>query len=218
MNSNLIHVAVADDHPVIRLGIEASLDDIPTVRRIGSARDSSELIALLDAHPCNVLVTDYAMPGGSYGDGLELLTFIGERYPDLGIVVITGIDKPVLIRALLENGIDNILSKADDMTHMGAAVQAAFVHRRYFSPTIANIVQTQKESSDIAKLSPREIEVLTLFAGGVSISEIAERLQRKKQTISTQKVSAMIKLGITTDADLYKYANEVGLITPPDAP
>ncbi|TCV96397.1 LuxR family two component transcriptional regulator [Luteibacter rhizovicinus] len=218
MDSKHILVAVADDHPVILLGIEAALDDIPTIRRIGSVRNSSELVALLDAQPCHVLVTDYAMPGGSYGDGLNLLSFLAERYPDIAIVVITSMDKPVLIRTLLARGIDHLLSKADDISHVAAAVQAAHVRRRYFSPTIAAIVQALSGGEPITKLSARETEVLSLYVAGNSINDIAERLGRSKQTVSTQKVSAMSKLGIASDADLFKFAVEVGLAKPSDAP
>jgi two-component system capsular synthesis response regulator RcsB len=220
MDSNHILVAVADDHPVILLGIEAALDDIPTMRRIGSVRNSSELVALLDSHPCQVLVTDYAMPGGSYGDGLNLLTFLAERYPDIAIVVITSMDKPILIRTLLARGIDHLLSKADDISHVVAAVQAAHVRRRYFSPTIATIVQSLSGGKPIPTLSARESEVLSLYVAGNSINDIAGRLGRSKQTVSTQKVSAMTKLGMASDADLFKFAVEVGLTrasgTPPE--
>lgn len=217
MDSKHLLVAVADDHPVIRLGIEAELDDHPAIHRIGSARNSSELIALLDTEPCHVVVTDYAMPGGAHGDGLDLLAVLAQRYPELAIVVITAIDKPVLIRTLLARGIKNLLSKADDISHVTAAVQAAHVGRRYYSPTIAAIVKSLSGGAPVTKLSARETEVISLYVAGNSIMDIAKHLGRSKQTVSTQKVNAMAKLGITTDADLFKFAAEVGLVTPSDA-
>lgn len=207
---NHIRVAYADDHPVIRLGIEATLDDIPNVKRIGSAVDSTELVALLDAQACDMLITDYAMPGGQYGDGLELMGFLRERYPDLGIIIITSMDKAVLIRSLLACGVDGILSKADDMSHLRSAVQAVHSKRKYYSPRITRMVKALP-STNSSRLSPREFEVIKLYVSGTSINGIAEKLERSKQTISTQKVSAMRKLGIETDADLFKYALELGL-------
>src|SRR5215469_2979777 len=126
---NHIRIALADDHPVIRLGIEATLDDISTVKRIGSAVDSTQLVTLLDSQDCDILITDYAMPGGQYGDGLELMGFLRERYPELGIIVLTSMDKAVLIRSLLACGVDAILSKADDMMHLRSAVQAVHSKR-----------------------------------------------------------------------------------------
>jgi two-component system, NarL family, captular synthesis response regulator RcsB len=205
-----IRVAVADDHPAIRLGIEAALDDIFIVKRIGSAVDSTELVALLDAAPCDILVTDYAMPSGQYGDGLELMNFLRERYPNLRIIVMTSMDKAVLIRSLLACGVDSILSKGDDMAHLRNAVQAVHSRRRYFSPRITRMIKALP-SANSSRLSPRELEVIKMYVSGVSINGIAEKLQRSKQTISTQKVSAMRKLGIDADADLFKYADGLGL-------
>ncbi|GLQ98867.1 response regulator transcription factor [Dyella mobilis] len=207
---NRIRIVLADDHPVIRLGIEATLDDIPSVRLIGSAVDSTQLVSLLDAHPCDVLVTDYAMPGGRYGDGLELVSYLRDRYPELQIIIITSMDKTVLIRSLLACGVDAILSKADDMVHLRSAVQAVHSKRKYFSPRITQLMKSAPFTNS-SRLSPRELEVIKLYVGGTSINGIAERLQRSKQTISTQKVSAMRKLGIDNDADLFKYATELGL-------
>ncbi|WP_201312554.1 response regulator transcription factor [Dyella sp. EPa41] len=202
-----IRVAIADDHPVVRLSVEAALDDIPMVSRIGSVGNSSELMELLEHRPCDVLVTDYAMPGGSHGDGLDLLCALRARFPAMGIVVLTAVDDPFLIQALITSGIVNILSKVDGIAHIGPAVQAAHVRRRYVSPSIANLVAPFSRARP--KLSRGEAEVLALYMAGVSINEIAERLQKRKQTISTQKSRAMEKLGIASDADLFKHAAEV---------
>lgn len=211
---NRIRLVLADDHPVIRLGIEATLDNVASVQRVGSAVDSTQLIELLDSQPCDVLVTDYAMPGGQYGDGLELIAFLRERYPQLRIIIITSMDKAVLIRSLLTHGVNAILSKADDMSHLRLAVQAVHIGRRYFSPRITKMMKLLPTAGS-SRLSERESEVISLYVNGATINAIAEKLERSKQTISTQKVSAMRKLGIETDADLFKYAIELGLTDKP---
>ncbi|GAB2579170.1 response regulator transcription factor [Dyella jejuensis] len=211
---NHIRVVLADDHPVIRLGIEAALDSLNTVRRIGSAVDSTQLVSLLDAEPCDVLITDYAMPGGQYGDGLELVDFLRQRYPDLCIIIITSMDRAVLVRSLLARGVNAILSKADDMSHLRNAVQAVHLGRRYFSPRITKVMKASHTTTS-SRLSQRESEVIALYVSGDSINAIAEKLGRSKQTISTQKISAMRKLGIEQDADLFKYAIELGLTQKP---
>jgi two-component system capsular synthesis response regulator RcsB len=212
MENAYIRVAVADDHPVIRLGIEAKIADMPTFHLVGSASNSSELIALLDESSCDVLVTDYAMPGGEYGDGLELLALLRERYPTIAIVVMTGMDRPSVVQAILTQGIENILSKADDMTHLTKVVQAAYAKRRYLSPAVAPLLAAPKLGLTVATLSQREQEVLSLYLGGATINEIASRLERSKQSVSTQKVRGMAKLGFENDADLFKHAAEFGLV------
>ena len=218
MADNSIRVAVADDHPLIRMAIEAALDTVPALRHIGSAVDSTELVALLDSQHCDVLVTDYAMPHGEHGDGLELLALLQARYPAMHIVVFTGMDQPAIVQALSAAGITHILSKGDDVGHVAAAVMAAHVRRRYLSPSIAALLPSRGSLRTPVPLSPREHEVLSLFVAGLSVNAIADQLGRRKQTISTQKVNGMAKLGIERDADLFKYAVELGLgKTPPAA-
>lgn len=211
MSHPIIRVAIADDHPVIRMGIEAAIDEIPTLTCIGAVADSSALVALLEQTGCDVVVTDYAMPGGAHGDGLQLLAYLRQTFPDLRLIVMTGLDQPAMIQSLHASGIDHILSKADDTSHVPAAIAAAWANRRYLSPSIAQMLPARGAPRATAALSPREHEVLVLYVSGLSINEIAERLDRRKQTISTQKTAGMAKLGIDKDADLFKFATELGL-------
>ena len=206
-----IQVIVADDHPVIRMGMEAVLDQVPTLALAGSAANPDELLALLHALPCDVVVTDYAMPGGEHGDGLALLRLLQQTWPALRIVVVTGLDQPAMIREIYASGIDHIVSKSDDHRLIGDAVQAAYVNRRYFSPSVMPLIPARGTQRGLPALSPREREVVALLATGMTVNEVAERLGRRKQTISTQKVNAMAKLAIDRDADLYKYVLEHGL-------
>ncbi|MDV3468544.1 response regulator transcription factor [Stenotrophomonas sp. C3(2023)] len=210
-----LRVVVADDHPFIRLGIQAAIEAQPTLKIVGTASDSTELIALLDETECDLVVTDYAMPGGRHGDGSELLSLLQTRYPDLKVVVMTGLDQPVMILSLSALGINHIISKADDTFHVPKAIMAAQANRRYYSPSIAQLLPSRGPVRAPAVLSPRELEVLTLFVSGKGVNEIAELLNRRKQTISTQKVSGMRKLSIERDADLFKFAVELGLRAAP---
>ncbi|MCF3498180.1 DNA-binding response regulator [Stenotrophomonas maltophilia] len=210
MNSLAIRVALADDHPVIRLGVQSALDEAPAIQCVGTAADSTELMALLQREPCDVLVTDYAMPGGNHGDGLDMLAVLQRQFPLLRIVVMTGLDQPGLIHKLDSSGVAGIVSKSDDLSHVQAAVMAVYAQRRYHSPGVLEQLR-RKEQRRVIKLSPRETEVVALFIGGLSINEIALKLDLKKQTVSTQKVNAMRKLGIERDAELYSFAADLGL-------
>ncbi|MEO6920626.1 MAG: response regulator transcription factor [Collimonas sp.] len=217
-----VRVMIADDHPALLLGIEYELEKASTVQLVGKALNSTELIAVLDEHPCDVLVSDYAMPGGDYGDGTTLFSFIQRRYPDIRLVVLTMVDNPGVVRLLLTQGISCILSKSDTLDHLVAAINAAYVNGKYFSPTIASIVKTLdidgKASATSRNLSTREGEVVRLFIAGLTINEIAERLHRSKKTVSSQKMNAMRKLGIQRDADLIKYGAEANMAPATDSP
>jgi len=205
-----IRVAVADDHPVIRLGVQSVLDEAPALHCIGAVQDSTELVALLQREPCDVLVTDYAMPGGAHGDGLALLDFLAAHFPQLRIVVMTGLDQPSLLNRLDAHGVHGIVSKGDDLQHVQSAVMAAYANRRFLSPSVAGMLD-RREQRRVTALSPREQEVVELFIAGLSVAEIARKLDRKKQTVSTQKNNAMRKLGIERDAELLTFAADLGL-------
>ncbi|KWK82209.1 response regulator transcription factor [Burkholderia ubonensis] len=208
MENFSIRVILADDHPTVISGLESVLAPNKTVDIVATASDSTELIAALDSHHCDVLVSDYVMPNGDFGDGITLFSFLRKRYPDMRIVVHTMMDNPGVIRSLLKLGIQCILSKSDSATHVLTAIHGAYASGRYFSPSVSEVAwQMNVESSSHPKgaLTTREEEVVRLFVSGMTVNDIASTLKRTKQTISTQKSNAMKKLGINNDTDLVKY-------------
>ena len=210
MATTPIRVAIADDHPAVLIGIAHELASDSSIELIGTARDSTELIALLDANQCDVVITDYAMPGGAYGDGATLLSHIKRRYPKINVVVFTMMENPGLIQNMLAQGILDIVSKADSTRHLVQATEAAASDRSSLSPVIRTALAAVS-ASGARPLSQREAEVLRMFVSGMTVNEIAARLNRSKQTISAQKIAAMKKLGIERDTDLYEYAINGGL-------
>lgn len=215
MDSSLIRVVIADDHPAVLKGITQELAAIDTIALNGVARNSTELIELLDNVACDVLITDYAMPGGEYGDGLALFEFIQRRYTNINLVVITMIDNPAVLQMLINSGMNRLVSKSDDSAYLIPAVHIAYTGGEYFSPSMDAIVQAlrleQNSRRVPGQLTKREVEVVRLFVSGLTVNQVAEHLHRSKQTVSSQKASAMKKLGIERDADLYKYAISMGL-------
>lgn len=216
-----IRVVIADDHPAVIEGIRQSIA-VSTIEIMDTASNSTQIIELLDKGVADVLVTDYAMPGGDFGDGLPLFEFILRRYPDIRIVVMTMMDNPGVLRTLISLGVRCIISKSDDASHLIPAIHIARSGAQYFSPTVNTIVQTldKPPSADgkAVSLSKRESEVIRLYVSGAKINDIAAQLHRSKQTVSSQKSSAMKKIGVTSDADLFKYALEVGLVPSSSSP
>ncbi|CAB3756047.1 LuxR family transcriptional regulator [Burkholderia sp. MSh2] len=214
MDEFSVRVMVADDHPASALGMSQALQGNSTIKLVNTVSDSTDLVAALDAQPSDVLVLDYVMPGGKYGDGLVLLSFLQRRYPALRIVTITMIDNPSVLRAIQKQGVNCILSKSDALSHLIGAVHAAHVGANYMSPFVKQLLQDGDAVSVARALTTREIEVVRLFGAGYTVGEIATQLHRSKQTISSQKSSAMKKLGIVRDADLIRYADEGNVQAP----
>lgn len=201
-----LRVMVADDHPVTLLGIAHLLRGASGIEVAGTASSSTELIDALDQGQCDVLVLDYVMPDGKYGDGQALISMILRRYPEVRIVTITMVDDPAVLGAIQKLGVTCILSKSDAMAHIVTAVHAAHTGGQYLSPTVVALLDDQEAAGTTRKLSVREAEIVRLFRAGYKVGEIATQLHRSKQTISAQKVAAMRKLGLTRDADLIRYS------------
>ena len=215
MDEFKIKVMLADDHPGMVAGVQHALAAVPTIALVGAAANSTELVALLDQNPCDVLVSDYSMPAGDFGDGASLFGLLQRRYPKLKLVVLTMLDNAAVMHNLVTLGIGGIVSKSDALAHLIPAIHAAHTGGRYYSPSADKVIQgidlTRRGRSVDGVLSQRESEVVRLYASGLTINEIAERLHRSKKTISTQKAKAMEKLGIEREVDLFRYAMENGL-------
>ncbi|WP_025598336.1 response regulator [Burkholderia sp. WSM2230] len=213
---DVVKVVIADDHPVILFGAEQALLKFPGIQVVARARQSTELIKTLQTTECDVLVTDLAMPGGQFGDGLPLIGYLRRNFPNLPIVVLTMLENAALLQRLRELGVTSVVNKSDDLSHIGLAVQHVSRHLEYLSPSVKASLDALRMNaggrSDEVMLSRRELEVVRLFVSGMTIKEISEQLNRSIKTISTQKNTAMRKLGIDRDSELFQYAQSNGLL------
>ncbi|MBN3846956.1 response regulator transcription factor [Paraburkholderia sp. Ac-20342] len=215
-----IHILLADDHPAVLSGVKHELQSVPTLVVEGLARDSGQLVHLLDTVPCDVLITDYAMPGGANGDGIAFISYLRRNYPDLKIVVFTMWDNPAITLELAKLGVHSVLGKVQETRQLISAIHAVYAGAQYFPHDPANGASTSHARG--ARIGPdltkREIEVVRMYVSGLSINEIAAQLNRSKQTISSQKSSAMRKLGIERDADLFRFGFDMGAVTATEVP
>lgn len=209
-----INLIIADDHPVLISGIQHELSSIHTLQVVGTANNSTEIMELLAKEQCDILITDYVMPGGEFGDGMTMLSFLRRRYPSLKIIVFTMIDSQIMLTELIKLGVHSVLNKSEHISHLIFTIHALYAGATYFSPkphpgNDLNPAQTRTTR----RLSRREAEVIRLYVSGRSVNEIASEFNRSKQTISSQKTSAMRKLGIKRDVELIRFAREMGLVT-----
>lgn len=211
-----IRVMLADDHPVLVAGVAHALSKIGTIEVVGTANDSSEVMEQLERIPCDILVTDYSMPGGKHGDGITYLSLLRRRFPDLSIIVFTMIENPAIVHEMASLGVRSVVSKSGEIDWLVSAIHAVRVGALYF-PTLAAGAQraSPRDVRDLERpaLSKREAEVVRLFVSGLSVNEISKQLNRTKQTVSTQKNSAMRKLGLDREADLFRFAYETGIVS-----
>lgn len=195
-------ILIADDHPIYLMGLRALLSPLAGQYHIvDEALTTDDVISKLESGDIDILITDFSMPGDKYNDGLALIQLIKRRWPALMIIVVTMINNPGIERALRQLGVHAVLSKAGLSTEL--------VH---FIKGVTGTVEPGKPTAPTGiSLTPKESEVLRLLLRGLTISDISTRLNRTKQTVSAQKKSAMRKLGVTSEYELYQQLQQLGL-------
>ncbi|RWU25289.1 DNA-binding response regulator [Pseudomonas alkylphenolica] len=214
--SRPLRIVLADDHPIFRIGLQAVLEQIPGVRVVAQAGSPKELLDNLQATACDVVVTDFMMPVEQQNDGLKLLEQIRRQFPALPILVVTMLNNAGLFRAMLTLGVNGLLSKASLADELPSAISCLRRGKTYLAASVQHLMSqdgaVREDMIGVQEaLSPKELEVTRLLAAGHTVSQIAALLNRSKQTVSTQKVSAMRKLGLANDAALFLYLQEHGL-------
>lgn len=216
-----MRITIADDHPVILMGLRALLNGHGEAYQvIQEAHNGEELLRLLAEQPCDLLITDYSMPdeNGS-GDGLPMLRHVRRDYPALPIIVLTMVHNLTIIRGMLAGGVQGVVEKATLTKELLLAVQAVSNGRIYLSERLRAAQVATSSGHPLPALgegialSTRQAEIVRLYASGLTVTQIAEKVHRSVKTVSQQKNDAMRKLGLTSNSELYEYARAHGLIS-----
>jgi two-component system capsular synthesis response regulator RcsB len=208
-----VRIIISDDHPVVLAGLKASLQaygDRFTV--VGEAYSGPELVSLVSRTPCDLLITDFSMPGSHpASDGLSMLRQLREASPQLPILVLTMLSNPGLVQGMLAAGVRGVVDKMAGTKELMLAIDAIRAGRTYLSErTRRQIEGTTTPTDEHGPISPREAEIVRFLAEGLTVSEIARRTGRSVKTISQQKRDAMRKLGLDSDKQLFEYARSLG--------
>lgn len=207
-----VRVAIVDDHEAVRLGFAGSCEQ-HNFDLVGSSGTVDELLEQIDGSDCEVVVTDLSLDDGSLvSENIERLVAAGPA-----VLIFSIADKPNLMRAALRAGAIAIVPKSQPMAELAEAIRlaakGAIINNSETSATI-DADALFKE----ANLSAREREVLSLYASGMSLKQVAFQLQIKqssaKEHIDRVRVK-YAKLGreAATKVDLFKRAVEDGILS-----
>lgn len=207
---NNLNVIIADDHPIVLFGIRKSLEQIEGINLVGQFEDSTSLINNIAKLNADILITDLSMPGDKYGDGITLIKYIKRHYPNLSIIVLTMNNNPAILSAVLDLDIEGIVLKQGAPADLPKALAALQKGKKFTPENVSKLLEKVNANGyGDKRLSPKESEVLRLFAEGFLVTEIAKKLNRSIKTISSQKKSAMLKLGVENDIALLNYLSSV---------
>ena len=209
----MIRAVVVDDHAVVRTGIKLLLereDDIDVVGEAGTAKDA---VFRARALKPDVILLDVVMPGQS---GIDVLPELLKEAPDTKVLVLSMQDDPSYVREAFAAGAAGYVLKEAADEEVVAAVRQIAGGEHYVHPALgARLVAAEAEARAAAEadpLSDREREVLRLLALGHTNQEIAKMLYISVRTAETHRAHVMQKLGLSTRAELVRYALTHGLL------
>ena len=212
-DTSMIHVMLADDHPVVRSGYQRLLEQAGDIRVVHEAANGEAAYAAFVSDPPDVLVTDLSMPGGG---GVTLIRRVVARTATARVLVFSMHDGAQLVRRAFEAGARGYLTKASAPDCLTQAVRALHAGERYLSPDLPAALllrDPEQEAERLASLSPREFETFRLLAQGHSVAECAEALKLSAKTISNQQTLIKEKLGMSTSAAMVHLAIRHGVIS-----
>jgi len=202
----MIRVLIADDHAVVRRGLEQLIESAPDLELAGSAADGEEAVAVAAAVAPDVVVMDLSMPGL---DGVEATRRIVAASPGLPVVVLTSFDDRRRILDALGAGATGYLLKDAEPDSVLAGIRAAVEGGSPLDPRAARVlVDARQEREPARSLSPREEEVLRLLAGGLANKQIARRLGIAERTVKAHLTSVFQQLGVTDRTQAALWARE----------
>ena len=203
----MITTVIIDDHPIVRAGMRTVLDAAPDVAVLAEGANGHEAVRLVQEHRPDVLLLDVNLPGL---DGLEVTRRLCAQEAPPAILILTVHDDAQTVMGLLQSGATGYILKDEALETLVSAVRAAARGESWLSPSVANEVVRRAVSlprlsagfdpgrRDCGRLTPRELEVLSLLAQGLGNAAIARKLVVTKRTVQNHVSNIYSKLGVTS--------------------
>lgn len=215
-----IKVFIADDHGILRGGLRALIGTQPDMEVVGEAADGPSAESGIRETEPDVALMDISMP---LGGGLAAIAAVKRVRPKTRILVLTVHDEPGYVRAAAEAGAIGYVVKSAVDTELLAAIRAVAQGRTFMDASVGLGLGQQSmlmssartpSGQSTAALSERELEVMGRVAEGFTNSQIAEELRLGIKSIETYRSRVMEKLGLTSRAELVRFALECGVLAP----
>ena len=203
----MIRVLIADDHAILRRGLEEIL-----VREIegvvcGEAENAQQVFAQVQNHSWDLVILDLSMPGRS---GLDVLRDLKRTRPKVPVLMLSMHPEDQYGKRVLKAGASGYMNKESAPEELIKAIRKVLAGGRYVSAALAEKLAldlfAESEQPLHERLSDRELEVLRMMGSGRTISQIGEELHLSVTTVSTYRARILEKMNMTTTAELMHYA------------
>lgn len=206
-------ILVADDHNVVRRGLQQIITMRPGWSVAGEVSSGDEVLPALRREHIDALILDVTLGGRS---GIDLLAQIRAEFPALPILMFSMHAEEQYAIRCLRAGASGYVQKDRSPEELIEAIERVASGRTYVSDTVAEQLAAElihrPAGQPHERLSAREFEVFRLIASGQTATEIAEILHLSVKTVSTYRSRILQKTGFRTNADMIAYAIRSGLI------
>jgi len=209
----MIRIVVVDDHPIVRQGLVATLDDEPDFEVVGAASSAEEAVGLVQRQRPEVILLDLELPGAS---GVEAIPRLREASPASRILVFTAYDTDERVLSAVRAGAGGYLLKGAAVAEIASAVRSVAGGETVLAPSAAaRLADAVRAPRGAGPLTAREREVLRLVAQGLPGKQIAGALGISERTVKFHTASLIRKLGADNRAQAVALAAQRGLLEPP---
>jgi DNA-binding NarL/FixJ family response regulator len=205
-----IRILIADDHDVVRQGLQMFLSDDPDLEIVGEARNGAEALEMArDLRP-DVILMDILMP---VMDGITAITQVRREMPETEVIALTSVLEDAKVVGAVKAGAIGYLLKDTQGDELCNAIKAAAAGQVQLSPqAAARLVREVRAPESPEALTERETDVLRLLAQGKANKEIALSLSIGENTVKTHVSNVLEKLGVQSRTQAALYAAQIGLV------
>jgi DNA-binding NarL/FixJ family response regulator len=203
-------IVIAEDHVLLREGLKMLLATQPQLQVVAETGDGRLVEGIVREARPHLLMLDLGLPGRH---GVEVAAAVKASSGDaVKVLVLTGDLSPNSVKQALAAGADGYMHKSEDTSELLAAVQAVLAGRQYVSRRIAEVFKPDAPQAPAP--TPREQEIMSLVARGLSNKEIAELLELSVATVRTHRQNFMEKFALRNAAEITAYAVQQGYYQP----
>ena len=205
-----IHIVLADDQLLIRAGVRAIIETLPSHELVSECADGHQAISAIQRLHPDIVLLDIAMPGPS---GIEVTRSVRQFDTRVRILVLSSIDRQEIIEQAVQAGADGYLLKDFVLDELLCALNTVMQGERYLSPRIQHMKIDAKGNGNPGKLlTARQLEILRLVASGKTTKEIARHLSISPKTVEFHRSRLMERTGTSDVTGLTRFALQNGVL------
>ena len=206
-----IRVLLADDHPLVRSGIRATLAEETDICIVGEATNGGEAVALCESHAPDVVLLDLSMPGPT---PLVTIADLARVQPDVRVLVLTAYDDDAYVHGVVRAGVAGYLLKDEATEALVSAIHAVVKGGTWFSRAVVNKMFTVRPDEEldnrVLELTARERELIEVIGRGWNNRRIAAEFDLAEQTVRNYVSRIYDKLSLRSRAEVVVWARKNG--------